>query len=151
MLRIPIALIGVNFTENENVFLGSIIKVNEVNDILLLVDNSELFTQRVNDVIKDIEKLYKKSKTPADFFEMVKYITNAKLMFYDRLIPIHNDAADTKMIINQVKSLYMNVFSNIRMVDKRVDKDEQARVDSVKADKEEKASKKQLKNKEDNK
>jgi len=72
-------------------------------------------------------------------------------MFYDRLIPIYNDAADTKMIINEVKSLYMNVFSNIRMVDKRIDKDEKA--DKAMFDKSEsdKAPKKASKNKEDNK
>jgi len=142
MLRIPTSLIGVNLTENENIFLGAFIKINSVSEVFLFVDNSDTFTDQLNGIIDAVKKTFKASKDFADFFKQLKYASNTRFMLYDKLLPINNEGADAKMVIGEVKKLYMNAFRNINIIEKTVKG----------AEKVEKAPvKKQSKNKEDNK
>jgi len=142
MLRIPTSLIGVNLTENENIFLGAFVKINSVNEVFLFVDNSDDFTDQLNGIIDSVKKTFKASKDFADFFKQLKFASNTRFMLYDKLLPINNEQADKNMVIGEVRRLYMNAFKNINIVEKTVKGTE--KVEKVPA-------KKQSKNKEDNK
>jgi len=154
MLRIPIALLGVNLTENENIFLGIFLKINSANEVLILVDNSPLFTDKVNKILESTKEHYKKSKDFASFFNTIRDISSTtRFMLYDKLMATSHDNPTVEMVVKLAKSTYMNVFANVNAIVKTKDEKpveiKSADIKSVEA--EEKPAKKQSKTKEDNK
>ena len=120
MYRIPTALVGVNLTENENIFIGAIVKVNDINGALLIVEQSDLFTDKLNGIIGAIEKLFNASKNISQFVKEVKFINTigARLMFYDKTVIISNPKATGAMITDEVKKLHMNAFAKLKVIEK---------------------------------
>jgi len=118
MAKIPIALIGVNLIENENVFLGALVKFNVAKSALILVKESEIFSDQINGLIKKIKEYYKQFKKEdfSSVFNKLRNESNVRFLLYATSISIADENVTITKAAEETQKQYMRVFTNTEIL-----------------------------------
>ena len=112
MEKYNVSLIGINLVENENVFIGAIIRINSIRNIVLIAKQSEEFTPAVNTII---ESLNAKLQVAKDVNEYAKLLQKpgTKFMIYSVSMILDKESATADEVSDATKKRFFKVLTNL--------------------------------------
>ena len=116
MEKYNVSLIGVNLVENENVYLGAILRVNSVRSVVIIAKESEYFTNDVNNLLSEMRTSLNKVKKAVDFNAMLTK-SKVKMLMYNVVMNVQQDNAALDLVVSFLKKRYFKVINNLEAFD----------------------------------
>lgn len=110
MEKYNVSLIGINLTENENVFLGAILKINSLRSVVMIVKQSDQFTEQVNSIIDILKKDMNMAKEANEFNAFINK-SKMKFMMYNVKLNLQHTDPTPEQLVEFMKQTYFKVFT----------------------------------------
>lgn len=118
MATFDVSMIGVNLAQNENVFLGAILKFNSVNHAVILVKQSEVLTEKTNNIIEFLKNQLTETKTIDGFAARLKKAKD-RMLVYSIKLPISHPNPTAKMIVDEILDKCFRIFKGVEIFEVR--------------------------------
>lgn len=118
MATFDVSMIGVNLAQNENVFLGAILKFNAVNHAVVLVKQADNLTEKTNSIIEFLKNQLLETKTIDGFASRLKK-SKDRMLVYSIKLPISHPTPSAKMIVDEILEKCFRIFSGVEIFEVR--------------------------------
>lgn len=114
--RFAVNMIGVGFSGNENVYIGVVVKFNDYNSALMVVEPSDDYNDIVNTVLTDVKKMWDNASDINAFNHALNSYTKHRIMPFNIIQMLEEKSADA--VYAKVQANTLKFFKNIETLKK---------------------------------
>lgn len=114
--RFAVNMIGVGFSGNENVYIGTVAKFNDYISALMVIDESEDYNDIVNVVLTDVKQMWENASDINAFNHALNSYTKHRIMPFNIVMILEEKTADA--VFEKVKANTLKFFKNIETIKK---------------------------------